>query len=65
MYTNGQPYPDFILRTGGEKRLSNFLPFQSTYSELIFLDKRWPEITKQDFVAALEEFSERKRRFGK
>ena len=64
LYTNGQPYPDMIFRTGGEKRLSNFMPFQSAYSELIFTDKKWPELTKEDFEAALEEFSERKRRFG-
>lgn len=65
LYTNGSPYPDAIIRTGGEKRLSNFLSFQSAYAELIFTDKRWPEITKQDFDAALEEFAQRKRRFGK
>lgn len=64
LYTNGQPYPDMIIRTGGEKRLSNFLPFQSAYSELIFTDKKWPELTKEDFDAALEEFASRKRRFG-
>lgn len=65
LYTSGQPYPDMIFRTGGEIRLSNFLPYQSVYSELIFTDKRWPELTKQDFDSALEEFSDRKRRFGK
>jgi len=65
LYTNGHPHPDLIIRTGGEKRLSNFLSFQSAYSELIFLDKKWPEITKQDFVQSLEEYSDRKRRFGK
>jgi tritrans,polycis-undecaprenyl-diphosphate synthase [geranylgeranyl-diphosphate specific] len=64
LYTGGQPYPDLILRTGGEKRLSNFLPFQSVYSELIVTDKKWPEITKKDFNAALREFDSRKRRFG-
>lgn len=64
LYTNGQPYPDAIVRTGGERRLSNFMPFQSVYSELIFTDKRWPEITKKDFLMFLEEFSKRKRRFG-
>lgn len=64
LYTNGQPYPDLILRTGGEKRLSNFLPFQSAYSELIFLDKKWPEITKEDFLAVLNEYEKRQRRFG-
>jgi len=64
LYTGGQPAPDLILRTGGEKRLSNFLPFQSVYSELIFTNKKWPEITKKDFQAALNEFDSRKRRFG-
>jgi len=65
LWTNGQPMPDLILRTGGEKRLSNFLTFQSVYSELIFTDKKWPEITKSDFIAALKEFEKRQRRFGK
>ncbi|MBI2579619.1 MAG: di-trans,poly-cis-decaprenylcistransferase [Candidatus Aenigmarchaeota archaeon] len=64
LYTNGQPYPDMIFRTGGEKRLSNFMPFQSAYSELIFTDRKWPELTKEDFENALKEFSERKRRYG-
>ena len=64
LYTNGQPYPDMIFRTGGEKRLSNFLPFQSAYSELIFTDRKWPELTKDDFESALKEFSDRKRRYG-
>ncbi len=64
LYTNGQPYPDLIIRTGGEKRLSNFMPFQSAYSELIFLEKKWPEIQKQDFLNAFKEFEQRKRRFG-
>lgn len=54
-----------IIRTGGEKRLSNFLPFQSTYSELVFLDKLWPELQKSDFSKAIEEFGDRQRRFGK
>lgn len=65
LYTNGQPFPDLVFRTGGEKRLSNFLPFQSAYSELIFTNKKWPELKKKDFNAALNEFSERKRRYGK
>lgn len=65
LYTNGQPNPDLIFRTGGEKRISNFLPFQSAYSELVFTDKKWPELTRSDFSAALQEFSSRKRRFGK
>jgi tritrans,polycis-undecaprenyl-diphosphate synthase [geranylgeranyl-diphosphate specific] len=57
--------PDLVIRTGGEKRLSNFLPFQSTYSELIFLKKMWPEFEKKDLIACIEEFKSRKRRFGK
>ncbi len=65
LYTNGQPMPDMIFRTGGEKRLSNFLPFQSAYSELIFTEKKWPELTKQDFQEAIGEFERRQRRFGR
>ncbi len=65
LWTNGFPDPDLIIRTGGEKRLSNFLPFQSTYSELVFIDKLWPEIRKEDFFGAIEEFGRRKRRFGR
>jgi len=65
LYTNGQPYPDLIVRSGGEVRLSNFLPFQSVYSELIFTSKRWPALTKKDFDGFLKEFSRRQRRFGK
>ena len=57
--------PDLIIRTGGEKRTSNFLPWQSTYSEWIFLDKMWPEFTKQDLIECVEEYGERQRRFRK
>jgi tritrans,polycis-undecaprenyl-diphosphate synthase [geranylgeranyl-diphosphate specific] len=57
--------PDLIIRTGGEKRISNFLPFQGAYSEYIFIEKMWPELEKEDFVECLEEYSRRKRRFGK
>ena len=64
LYTNGQPSPDLIIRTGGEKRLSNFLSFQSAYSELVFTDSKWPELQKKDFESILEEFTQRKRRFG-
>ena len=56
---------DLIIRTGGEKRTSNFLPWQSTYSEWIFLDKSWPEFEKQDLIECVNEFKNRKRRFGK
>ena len=65
LQTNGSLDPDLIIRTGGEKRLSNFLLFQSAYSELAFLDSLWPDLKKEEFVAAIEDFSSRKRRFGK
>lgn len=57
--------PDIIIRTGGEKRTSNFLPWQSTYSEWFFLDKFWPEFEKQDLINIIEEFKNRERKFGK
>jgi tritrans,polycis-undecaprenyl-diphosphate synthase [geranylgeranyl-diphosphate specific] len=57
--------PDLIIRTGGEKRTSNFLVFQGAYSEYIFIEKMWPEFEKEDFVKCINEYSERKRRFGK
>lgn len=63
LYLNSDP--ELIIRTGGEKRTSNFLPWQGIYSEWFFLEKTWPEIEKEDVVKVLEEFSERNRRFGK
>jgi len=57
--------PDLIIRTGGEKRTSNFFPWQSVYSEWVFLDKMWPEMTKEDLREAIVEFNSRQRRFGK
>jgi len=57
--------PDMIIRTGGEKRTSNFLPWQSGYSEWFFLDKMWPEFEKQDLADCIKEFNSRKRNFGK
>ncbi len=56
--------PDVIIRTGGERRLSNFLLWQSAYSELVFSDALWPDFSRFDLEAALVEFGERKRRFG-
>ncbi len=64
LYLPELPDPDFILRTSGEKRISNFLLWQGAYSELIFIDKYWPDFEKEDFEWALEEFSRRHRRFG-
>lgn len=57
--------PDLILRTGGERRLSNFLPWQSVYSELFFTDTKWPDLSKEEFDAVLAEYQERERRHGK
>jgi undecaprenyl diphosphate synthase len=59
------PDPDIIVRTGGEKRLSNFLTWQSVYSELVFIDTYWPAMTREDFDAILGEYEKRQRRFGK
>lgn len=56
--------PDLIIRTGGERRLSNFLLWQSAYSELVFSDKLWPDFTREDLKGALAEFRGRQRRFG-
>lgn len=64
LYTAGQPMPDFILRTSGEIRLSNFLMWQSAYSELVFTDVLWPDFTEKDFDAAVAEYHSRDRRFG-
>lgn len=58
------PAPDLIIRTGGEKRLSNFLLWQSAYSELYFLDKYWPEFMEEDLLEAVKDYQSRKRRFG-
>lgn len=65
LWSHGMPDPDLIIRTGGEKRLSNFLPWQAIYSELFFTDTKWPAFTKEEFVAILAELSLRERRCGK
>ncbi len=64
LYTAGMPDPDLILRTSGEQRLSNYLLFQSAYSELYFTDVAWPDFHAPELHAALEEFGRRQRRFG-
>jgi undecaprenyl diphosphate synthase len=56
--------PDLIIRTGGERRLSNFLLWQAAYSELVFTDELWPDFGRGDLELALTEFSARRRRFG-
>ncbi|WP_035589222.1 isoprenyl transferase [Hippea jasoniae] len=64
LYTANMPDVDLLIRTGGEKRISNFLLWQAAYAEFVFFDKYWPEFTKEDLWQAIEEFSQRKRRFG-
>jgi undecaprenyl diphosphate synthase len=63
--TAGLPNPDFIIRAGGEMRLSNFVLWQAAYAELYFSPKYWPDFSEQDFDQALAEFDRRQRRFGK
>ena len=64
LYTIGQPDPDLVIRTSGEQRLSNFLPWQVIYSEFLFIDKNWPEFTEQDLDNAIIEYQKRTRKFG-
>lgn len=64
LWTAGIPEPDMIIRTGGLKRISNFLLFQAAYSELYFLDCFWPDITENDLQIACENFKECRRNFG-
>lgn len=58
------PDPDLMIRTSGEKRLSNFLLWQAAYSEFVFLDKLWPDFDEQDMASAVAEFQRRERRYG-
>ena len=64
LYTAGQPDVDLLIRTGGDKRTSNFLLWQAAYAELIFCPKYWPDFTADDFDNALADFERRDRRFG-
>lgn len=64
LYTGGIPDPDLIIRPGGEKRLSNFLTWESAYSELYFTDVLWPDFNAKELDKALEDFAQRGRRFG-
>ncbi len=63
--THFMPDPEFLIRTSGEKRLSNFLLWQCAYTEFYFSDKMWPEFKKEDFNLAIKEYQNRERRFGK
>ncbi|MCF7913071.1 MAG: isoprenyl transferase [Candidatus Cloacimonetes bacterium] len=65
LYTAGMPDPDLVIRTSGEIRLSNYLIWQSTYSEFWFTDTLWPEFTRAEFIQSILDYQERKRRFGK
>lgn len=65
LYNPDAPMPDLIIRTSGEQRLSGFLTWESAYSELMFVDKLWPDFSEVDLDQALEEYKKRERRFGK
>ena len=64
IYTAGMPDPDLLIRPGGEKRISNFLPWQLSYTEFIFTDKYWPDFNKNDLNEAIVEYERRNRKFG-
>lgn len=64
LFTSASPELDLVVRTGGDLRISNFLLWQSAYAELYFTDKLWPDFTTKDVDAAIENFTNRKRRFG-
>ncbi|SHN57825.1 polyprenyl diphosphate synthase [Desulfovibrio litoralis] len=64
LYSQGQPDPDLIIRTSGEYRISNFLLFQSAYSEYYFTPVLWPDFDEQELFKALSDYSKRQRRFG-
>lgn len=64
LYTIGQPDPDLVIRTSGELRLSGFLTWQTVYSELLFINKNWPDFTEEDLDNAIIEYQKRTRKFG-
>lgn len=64
LYTKGQPDPDLLIRTSGEMRLSNFLPWQLVYSEFLFINKNWPDFEEKDLDNAIIEYQKRTRKFG-
>jgi undecaprenyl diphosphate synthase len=65
LYTAGLPDPDLLIRTSGEMRLSNFLIWQTSYTEIYITETLWPDFGKADFVAALQDYIKRDRRFGR
>lgn len=64
LYTKGEPEPDLLIRTSGEQRLSNFLPWQLVYTEFLFVDKLWPDFKEEDMNDAIIEYQKRIRKFG-
>jgi len=64
LYTAGEADVDLLIRTGGEKRLSNFLPLQTAYAELCFSDLHWPDFSDEAYAQALSDFARRQRRYG-
>ena len=64
LFTSALPEPDLVIRTSGERRLSNFLLWQSAYAELMFVDTLWPDFTPEKFLEAIGQFAQRERRFG-
>ena len=64
LYTKGDPDPDLLIRTSGELRLSNFLPWQLVYTEFLFIDKNWPDFEEEDIDKAIIEYQKRTRKFG-
>lgn len=64
LYTKGQPDPDLLIRTSGELRLSNFLPWQLVYTEFLFVDKYWPDFSEADLDEAISVYQKRNRKFG-
>lgn len=64
LYTSGMPDPDLMIRTSGEIRTSNFLPWQLVYSEFYFTEKLWPDFTEKDLDEAIDEYNRRTRKFG-
>ena len=65
LYTSGLPNPDILIRTGGQRRLSNFLLWQIAYAEIFFVNKMWPDFNKNDFQKILNTFKKIKRSFGR
>lgn len=65
LYTKGIPNPDILIRTGGEKRISNYLLWQIAYSEVIVVEEYWPEFDRCSLIKCIEEFQRRQRRYGK